>query len=60
MISIKLRSNSGGLLVDINEVDNVKLLIGNKTENLKLFFFEGSLKAVDIFGQFLLKTFESR
>ena len=35
---------------DINEVDNIKLLIRNKVEKLKLFFVEGSLKALNIFG----------
>ena len=35
---------------DINEVDNFKLLIRNKVEKLKLFFVEGSLKALNIFG----------
>ena len=28
---------------DINEVDDIKLQIGNKIEKLKLFFAEGSL-----------------
>ena len=45
---------------DINKVDNIKLQIGNKVEKLKRFFAEGSLKAPDIFGQFLMATFESR
>ena len=45
---------------DINEVYNIKLQIGNKVEKLKLFFAEGSLKALNIFGQFLMRTFESR
>ena len=45
---------------DINEVDNVKLQIRNKVEKLKLFFATGSLKALDIFRQFLMRTFESR
>ena len=45
---------------DINEVDNIKLQIGNKAEKLILFFAEGSLKALNIFGQFLMTTFESR
>ena len=45
---------------DINEVDNIKLQIGNKVEKLKLFFAEGSLKALNIFGQFLMRAFESR
>ena len=45
---------------DINEADNIKLQIGNKTEKLKLFFAAGSLKALNIFGQFLTKSFESR
>ena len=44
---------------DINEVDNIKLQIGNKVEKLKLFFAEGSLKALNIFGQFLIRVFES-
>ena len=44
----------------INEVDNIKLQIGNKVEKLKIFFTEGSLKALNIFGQFLLGAFESR
>ena len=29
-------------------------------EKLKLFFAEGSLKALNIFGQFLMRAFESR
>ena len=45
---------------DINEADKIKLKIGNKVEKLKLFFAEGSLKALNVFGQFLMKTFESR
>ena len=45
---------------DMNEVDNIKLQIGNKVEKLKLFFAEGSLKALNIFGQFLMRVFESR
>ena len=45
---------------DINEVDNIKLQIGNKVEKLKLFFAKGSLKDLNIFGQFLMTAFESR
>ena len=46
---------------DINEVDNIKLQIGNKVEKLKFFFAtEGSLKALNIFGQFLMRGLESR
>ena len=45
---------------DINEVDNIKLQIGNKVEKLKLFFAKDSLKALNIFGQFLVRAFESR
>ena len=45
---------------DINEVDNIKLPIGNKVEKLKLFFTKSSLKACSIFGQFLMRAFESR
>ena len=45
---------------DINEVDNIKLQIGNKVEKLKIFCAEGSLKTINIFGQFLMKSFESR
>ena len=44
---------------DINKVDNIKLQIGNKVEKLKPFFGEGSLKALNIFGQFLMRAFES-
>ena len=44
---------------DINEVDNIKLQIGNKVEKLKLFFAEGSLKTYNIFGQYLMTVFES-
>ena len=44
---------------DINEVDNIKLKIGNKVEKLKLFFAEGFLKTYNIFGQFLMTVFES-
>ena len=45
---------------DINKVVNIKLQIGNKIEKLKRFFGEGSLKALEIFGQFLMRAFESR
>ena len=45
---------------DLNEVDNIKLQIGNKIEKLKLFFAEGSLEARNIFGQFLMTAFEAR
>ena len=41
---------------DINQVDNIRLQIGNKVEKLKLFFAEGSLKALNIFGQFLMRA----
>ena len=41
---------------DINEMNNVKLQMGNKLEKPKLFFTEGSLKAVNIFRQ----SFECR
>ena len=44
---------------DINEVYNIKLPIGNKVDKLKLFFAKGSLKARNIFGQFLMRDFES-
>ena len=44
---------------NINEVDNIKLPTGNKVEKLKL-FAKGSLKARNIFGQFLMRDFESR
>ena len=43
-----------------NEVDNIKLQIGNKIEKLKLFFAEGSLKALNIFRQLLITAFEYR
>ena len=45
---------------DINVVDNIKLRIENKIEELKLFFAEGSLEALNTFGQFLMRAFESR
>ena len=45
---------------DMNEVDNIKSQIGNKVEKLKRFFGEGSLKALNIFGRFLMGAFESR
>ena len=45
---------------DINEVDNIKLQIVNKVEKLNIFFAEGSLKALNIFGKFLMRAFESR
>ena len=44
---------------DINEMDNIKLQIGNKVEELKLLSAESSLKALNIFGQFLIRAFES-
>ena len=45
---------------DVNAADNIKLQIGNKVQKLKLFFADGSLKPLNIFGQFLMRTFESR
>ena len=48
------------VISDINEVDNIKFQIGNKLKKPKLFFAEGSFKARIIFGQFLIKAFESR
>ena len=45
---------------NINEVDNIKLQIGNKTEKLKIFSAEGSLKALNIFRQLLITAFEYR
>ena len=45
---------------DINVVDNNKSQIGNKVDKLKLFLAEGSLKALNIFGQFLMRALESR
>ena len=45
---------------NISEVDNIKLQIGNKLEKLKLFFAKGSLKALNIYGQFLMTVFECR
>ena len=45
---------------NINDVDNIKQQIRNKAEKLKIFFAEGSLKDLNIFGQFLMRAFESR
>ena len=45
---------------DTNEVESIKLQVENKIEKLKLFLAEGSLKALNIFGQFLMRTFGSR
>ena len=45
---------------DINKEDNIKWQIGNRVEKLKRFFGEGSLKALNIFGQFLMRVFEYR
>ena len=53
----KIRSK---VINNINGVDNIKLQIGYKVEKVKLFFAEGSLKALNIFGQFLMRAFESR
>ena len=47
-------------LSKIQEVDKIKLQIGNKAEKLKLFFAKGSLKALNVFGHFLMRAFESR
>ena len=44
---------------DINEVDNINLQIGNKIWKLKFFLAECFLKALNIFGQFLMRAFES-
>ena len=42
-------------------LNNIKLQIVNKVEKLKLFFVEGFLKALNVFGQFLIgQAFESR
>ena len=53
----KIRSK---VINNINGVDNIKLQIGYTVEKVKLFFAEGSLKALNIFGQFLMRAFESR
>ena len=45
---------------NINDVANIKLQIGNKVEKLKLLLAKGSLKALNIFEQFLMTAFESR
>ena len=45
---------------DINEVYNIKLQVENKVEKLKLFFAKVFLKALNIFGQFLIRAIESR
>ena len=46
---------------DINELDNIKLQIGNKIKKTKTFFAEGSsLKALNIFGHCLMRVLESR
>ena len=45
---------------NINDVANIKLQIGNKVEKLKLLLAKGSLKALNIFKQFLMTAFESR
>ena len=47
-------------LSKIQEEDKIKLQIGNKAEKLKLFFAKGSLKALNVFGHFLMRAFESR
>ena len=44
---------------DINELDNIKLQLRNKVEKLKLFFAEGSLKALNILGEILMIALES-
>ena len=45
---------------NINEVDNIKLQVGHKVEKLKPFFANGSFKTLNIFGQFLMRFFESK
>ena len=45
---------------DRNEVNKIELQIVNKREKLKLVFAEGSFKVLNIFDQFLIRTFESR
>ena len=42
----------------MNEVDNIKLQIGKLAKLTS--FAKGSLKARNIFGQFLMRDFESR
>ena len=37
------------LINDINEIDNIKLQIGNKVKKLKLFLAKVSLEALNIF-----------
>ena len=38
------------LINDINEIDNIKLQIGNKVKKLKLFLAKVSLEALNIFA----------
>ena len=45
---------------DINEVGYIKFQTGNMIEKPKLFFANDSLEALNMFGQFLLRDFESR
>ena len=44
----------------INEVNNIKLQIGKKVEELKHFFAEGSLKALDIVEKFLIRANDNK
>ena len=41
-------------------MDDINQQIGNKVDKLKLFFSEASLKELNIFGQLLMRAFESR
>ena len=59
-MSNKYDNNRRKAFNDINDVDNIKLKIGNKVEKIKLFLAKGSLKALNIFEQFLMTAFESR
>ena len=45
---------------NINEVDNIKLSMVNKSKKLKIFFAKCFLEAVNIFEQFFMRGFESR
>ena len=42
------------------EIENeIYIIFSCRVEKLKLFFAEGSLKALNVFGQFLMRAFES-
>ena len=53
-------SNREKAFNDINKVDSINFQRRNKIEKLKLFFNKRSLKALNVFRQFLTRAFQLR